>query len=39
MPLTYMMMPEYKLRESYLKIGKMMGMDIDQGKKSTIKKW
>lgn len=39
LPLTYMMMPEYKLRESYLKIGKMMGMDIDQGKKSTIKKW
>jgi len=39
LPLTYMMMPEYKLRESYLKIGEMMGMDIDRGKKSTIKKW
>jgi hypothetical protein len=33
------MMPEYELRESYVKIGKMMGMDVDRGRKSTIGKW
>ncbi len=39
LPLSYMMMPEYEMRESYVKIGKMMGMDVDQGRKSTIRKW
>jgi uncharacterized protein (DUF169 family) len=29
LPFRYVMMPEYKLRESYVKIGKMMGMDLE----------
>jgi len=33
------MMPEYQLREPYLKVGKMMGMDIDGDKMATVKKW
>ena len=28
LPLNYVMMPEFELRESYMKVGKMMGMDI-----------
>lgn len=39
LPLNYMMVPEYELRDSYAKLGKMMGMDTDGGRKSTIKKW
>ena len=38
LPLGYLMMPEYELRESYLKIGKMTGMDIDVGRTARLKK-
>jgi uncharacterized protein (DUF169 family) len=37
LPMGNVMMPEYELRESYFKVGKMMGMDIDKGKKTTLK--
>jgi len=37
LPFSYGMLPEYELKESYVKIGKMMGMDIDGGRKNIIK--
>jgi uncharacterized protein (DUF169 family) len=37
LPLGHAMMPEYQLRQSYLKVGKMMGMDIDEGKRATLR--
>ncbi len=34
LPFRYVMKPDYELRESYIKIGKMMGMDLEMSRKT-----
>jgi len=33
LPLDHVMMPEFEFHESYMKVGRMMGMDIDKGRR------